>query len=118
MNSDKQQATCEAFIFYVNMTADELKEWLSTNTAKSVGWVPEAGPKHSPEGEKSEGYKSGEHILNILRTPKHKLCAADFEHMQRVVSYIKRHLAQRPNKDITNTRWRYSLMNWGHDPLK
>jgi hypothetical protein len=28
------------------------------------------------------------------------------------------HLAQRPEGDVEDTRWRYSLMNWGHDPLK
>lgn len=27
-----------------------------------------------------------------------------------------RHLAQRPIGDIGDTPWRYSLMNWGHDP--
>ena len=26
-------------------------------------------------------------------------------------------LAQRPDGDATDTRWRYSLMNWGHDPV-
>ena len=26
------------------------------------------------------------------------------------------YLAQRPDGDITDTHWRYSLMNWGHDP--
>ena len=25
---------------------------------------------------------------------------------------------RRPSGDVTATRWRYSLMNWGHDPLK
>jgi hypothetical protein len=30
-----------------------------------------------------------------------------------------RHLAQRPTKErIEDSRWRYSLMNWGHDPCK
>jgi hypothetical protein len=29
----------------------------------------------------------------------------------------RRHLAQRPSGDVSDTRWRYSLMNWGHDPL-
>jgi len=39
--------------------------------------------------------------------------------MSKVVASIKTHsAAQRPNGDITSTRWRYSLMNWGHDPLK
>ena len=31
---------------------------------------------------------------------------------------IGRHLAQRPWGDVTDTRWRWSLMNWGHDPLR
>ena len=29
-----------------------------------------------------------------------------------------RHLAQRPSGNVTDTPWRYSLMNWGHDPKK
>ena len=33
------------------------------------------------------------------------------------VAYIRRHLAQEPANTVTS-RWRYSLMNWGHDPLK
>jgi hypothetical protein len=35
-----------------------------------------------------------------------------------VVGYIHRHLAQRPSGDVSQTPWRHSLMNWGHDPLK
>ena len=38
--------------------------------------------------------------------------------MQKVVSYVHRHLAQHPAGDVEETHWRYSLMNWGHDPLK
>jgi hypothetical protein len=38
--------------------------------------------------------------------------------MNKVVGYINRHLAQRPRGDIEDTKWRYSLMNWGHDPLE
>jgi len=38
--------------------------------------------------------------------------------MHRTISYVHRHLAQRPDGDISETRWRYSLMNWGHDPKK
>jgi hypothetical protein len=37
--------------------------------------------------------------------------------MKKVISYIHLHLAQKPNGDVENTHWRYSLMNWGHDPL-
>jgi hypothetical protein len=38
--------------------------------------------------------------------------------MRRVVSYVHRHQAQTPKGDIEDSNWRYSLMNWGHDPLK
>ena len=37
--------------------------------------------------------------------------------MRKVVGYVHRHLAQRPGGDVRHTRWRWSLMNWGHDPL-
>jgi hypothetical protein len=38
--------------------------------------------------------------------------------MAKVTGYVRRHLAQRPEGDIEETPWRYSLMNWGHDPAK
>ena len=37
---------------------------------------------------------------------------------RKVNSYVKRHLGQGPKNDPENSKWRYSLMNWGHDPLK
>jgi hypothetical protein len=38
--------------------------------------------------------------------------------MRRVVSYVHRHQAQKPNSDVENSNWLYSLLNWGHDPMK
>ena len=38
--------------------------------------------------------------------------------MRKVVGYVNRHTKQRPDGDVSETSWRYSLMNWGHDPLK
>jgi hypothetical protein len=39
--------------------------------------------------------------------------------MRRIVGYVHRHLAQGgPEHDKEHSKWRYSLMNWGHDPLK
>jgi hypothetical protein len=38
--------------------------------------------------------------------------------MKRVNGYVKRHLGQGPKKDPEDSKWRYSLMNWGHDPPK
>ncbi|MGI4834275.1 MAG: DUF3140 domain-containing protein [Janthinobacterium lividum] len=94
----------------VNMTASELEKWLKTDESKSVG-------QHEGDGP-SIGHQSGEHIVRILHKKKADLTPDDEHQLHRVHSYISRHLAQRPQGDISHTPWRYSLMNWGHDPLK
>lgn len=96
----------------VNMTAAELEKWLKTEESKSVG-------QDSGDGS-SIGHHSGEKIVRILHKKKADLTADDEAHMHKVHSYISRHLAQGPHdkKDVETSRWRYSLMNWGHDPLK
>ena len=47
-----------------------------------------------------------------------ELTDGDYAHMRKVTGYVSRHLAQRPRGDVSETAWRYSLMNWGHDPTK
>lgn len=94
----------------VNMTAKELDEFLGTDDSKDVG--------QKKDGGESTGHESGRRIVEILETKKADLSDDDYEHMRKVVGYCKRHLAQRPDGDITDTKWRYSLMNWGHDPKK
>jgi uncharacterized protein DUF3140 len=95
----------------VNMSASELKEWLATDESKSVG----AGAK----GSESTGHESGRRIVEILGKKKSDRDADDEDQMKRTVSYVHRHLAQKPSKEsIEDSKWRYSLMNWGHDPLK
>ncbi|MFV1441665.1 DUF3140 domain-containing protein [Phaeobacter sp. JH18-32] len=94
----------------VNMAPAELERWLETEESKSVG--------DSDNGE-STGHASGRRIVKIKRTNKDDLSQEDYEHMAKVVGYVRRHCAQGgPEDDIENSRWRYSLMNWGHDPLK
>jgi hypothetical protein len=56
--------------------------------------------------------------VRLLRKKKSERTENDEAHMRKVVGYVHRHLAQRPDGDVEHTRWRYSLMNWGHDPLK
>ena len=92
----------------VNLTARELAAWLETDESKSVG-------QDSGDGE-SIGRKSGKRILVILR--KKSVSADDIKHMRHVVSFIRRHIGQGPRRNVATSRWRYSLMNWGHDPLK
>ena len=95
----------------VNMTGTELEDFLQTGESKAVG-------QDSGDGE-SKGHKSGERIVEILGTNKGDLSDDDWDHMGRVVGYIKRHKAQGgPDDDVAHSDWRYSLMNWGHDPLK
>jgi len=93
----------------VNMTAGELEKWLDTEESRSVG--------QKDGGGESTGHRSGRRIVEILRTKKADLDDADVAHMHKVVGYVHRHLAQRPSGDVSETPWRYSLMNWGHDPL-
>lgn len=95
----------------VNMTPQALERWLQTEESRSVGDT-------SGEGE-STGHKSGRRIVQIMATDRDDLTGDQWEHMAKVTGYIKRHKAQGgPEKDARHSRWRYSLMNWGHDPLK
>jgi hypothetical protein len=98
------------FYDMVNMTPSELEKWLKTDEAKDSGQGSDDG--------KSIGYKSGERIIEIKRTKKEDLKDDDYKHMSKVISYIARHSAQRPQGEIKDSTWRYSLKNWGHDPLK
>jgi hypothetical protein len=96
----------------VNMSASQLETWLDTEESQAVG------QKEEGTGE-SVGHRSGRRIIEILTTKRDDLGDDDVEHMHKVVGYVHRHLAQRPSKeDIETSKWRYSLMNWGHDPLK
>jgi hypothetical protein len=95
----------------VNMSAAELERWLSTDESRAVGQKPAGG------GE-SVGHASGRRIIEILRAKKADLTEADEAHMRKVVGYVHRHLAQRPDGEVEDTAWRHSLMNWGHDPLR
>ena len=109
--SEEQQDLRREFDEAVNMTASELRSWLDTEESTEVGQKKDGH-------DESTGHESGRRILAILGTKKADLTSDDEAHMRTVVGYVKRHLAQRPDGDVHDTRWRYSLMNWGHDPEK
>ena len=93
----------------VNMAPKELEEWLETEESRSVG--------DTSDGE-STGHKSGRRIVEIKQTKKDDLSDDDWDHMAKVVGYIKRHLSQGgPEEEAKTSAWRYSLKNWGHDPF-
>ena len=94
----------------VNMTAAELEEWLTSDESRRVGFR-RVGAKESV------GHASGRQIVRILTKRATELGDTDHAHMRKVVGFIRRHGAQ-PPENIYTSRWRYSLMNWGHDPTK
>ena len=109
--ADDDKQTRDEFHEAVNMTAKQLEDFLDTDESKSVGQKP------GGSGE-STGHESGRRIVELLHTKVADLTDDDHAHMRKVAGYVKRHLAQRPTSEsIEDSRWRYSLMNWGHDPL-
>lgn len=110
-SSKSKQTVWQEWRELVNMAPKELSQWLQTDESQSVG-------VDSGEGE-SIGHQSGERIVDILRTNKDSLTEDDWDHMAKVIGYIKRHTAQGgPDDGVEHSPWRYSLMNWGHDPMK
>lgn len=110
MGADAVDAIWDDWHDAVNMTAEELESWLATPESHGVG--------DKSAGGESTGHRSGRRIVRLLRADRADLGEDDAAHMRKVVGYVRRHLAQRPDGDVTDTPWRYSLMNWGHDPLK
>jgi hypothetical protein len=96
----------------VNMTASELSDWLDTEESRKVGWKGKDG-----KAAESVGHASGRRIVELLGKKSAELSDDDYAHMRKVVGYVRRHCAQRP-ENIYTSRWRYSLMNWGHDPCR
>ncbi|MEU1850856.1 DUF3140 domain-containing protein [Streptomyces sp. NPDC019990] len=109
MDGEQREETWRDFRELVNMSPAELEEWLASGRSQDAG--------QRPDGGESTGHASGRRIVAILRARKGDLTDDDYQHMRKVVGYVRRHLAQRPSGDVRDTRWRYSLMNWGHDPL-
>lgn len=109
--SDRESVWAE-FNQVVNMAPAELERWLQSEDSRNVGWVREGDAE-------SVGHESGRRIVRIKRARKADLTDEDYRHMRKVVGYVHRHTAQGgPAEGTERSRWRYSLMNWGHDPLK
>ena len=107
---DGRSAVRAEFGAAVNMAPAALERWLETAESQEVG-------AKGPDDGESVGHASGRRIVALQRTKAADLTEDDLAHMRTVVGYVHRHLAQRPDGDVTDTRWRRSLMNWGHDPL-
>ncbi|KAJ5142436.1 uncharacterized protein N7515_001223 [Penicillium bovifimosum] len=106
----------------VNMTSTELRDWLEEEQSQSSGWEVGSGETVGHESV-LKGDHSGRMIAQILEhnpteNPS-EYSDQDIDHMRRVVSYCKRHLAQEERaKHNTSSKSYRSLKNWGHDSLK
>lgn len=98
----------------VNMAPEALEDWLETEESQAAG-------QKASSGAESTGHASGRRIVALLRADEADLTDDDAEHMGKVVAYVLRHSAQRPDKsadELEHSRWTASLKNWGHDPLQ
>ena len=111
MDESEKKGIRAGFDEAVNMTPAELERWLVTEDSRKVGRT------HEGDNE-AVGHQEGRRIVEIRRTKVADLDDDDYGHMRKVIGYVHRHIKQRPSGDVTDTKWRYSLMNWGHDPMK
>jgi hypothetical protein len=111
MDEQEKKEVRDEFRRVVNMAPKELEDWLGSEQSRSVGQVREGE-------DEAVGHQSGRRIVALRRARQAELSEDDYAHMKKVIGYVHRHAAQRPKGDVSDTRWRYSLMNWGHDPLK
>ena len=118
MADDDHDQIIRDFNDAVNMAPKELEDWLKTDDSKSVGWA-DGKNKTDSSGQESVGHHEGERIVEIKHKKKADYTDQDYADMKKVTGYVHRHLAQGgPEHDKEHSRWRYSLKNWGHDPLK
>jgi hypothetical protein len=110
LDDNEKKATKAEFDEVVNMSVPAIEKWLKTDESSSVGQKREGD-------DESIGHKSGERIIEILKKKQLELTDDDYVHMRKVISYVKRHSAQKP-KEVEGSNWEFSLKNWGHDPNK
>jgi hypothetical protein len=93
----------------VNMTSQELREWLVTRSAGEDGEV---------EPGVHVGTPTGEEVLHILGKRRTDLTADDERVMRNVVQRITEQRRDDLEPTAGEAHWRYRLMSMGHDPLK
>ena len=117
-NPPDRAETLAEFKRVVNMTPAALRAWLGSEESRSVGMTHEGERVTGPDQHESVGHHMGERILQLRAAKQGDLTDDDVADMRKVIGYVHRHMAQRPHGDVADTRWRKSLMNWGHDPLR
>ena len=93
----------------VNMTSQELRDWLMTRSAGEDGAV---------EPGTHVGTPTGEEVLHILGKRRTDLTADDERVMRNVVQRVTEQRRDDLEPTAGEAHWRYRLMSMGHDPLK
>lgn len=83
MDDTEREESGKEFHELVNMKPAELEKWLASEASRSAG-------QHKDGGE-STGHASGRRIVELLRAKKGELSDGDYQHMRKVVGYIRRH---------------------------
>jgi hypothetical protein len=92
----------------VNMTSQELSEWLRTRAAHET---TEELPEDAITG-------TSRRVLDILRKRRTDLTGEDIRVMREVVRLVNERRRQDLATTAGQTQWRHELMSLGHDPLK
>ena len=102
------ESTWHEFHRVVNMSSEELSDWLRTRSAaEEAEELPdEAGPA------------LGRHVLAILGKRKGDLTEDDIRVMRRVIDTVHSQRGEDLEPTAGEPHWRYRLMSIGHDPLK
>ncbi|KAJ9526614.1 hypothetical protein QJQ45_017630 [Haematococcus lacustris] len=118
---DRDETCAEFRRSAVNMDADELEQEAQKAMHTHTGQHNYYDIAPNLRETESQGHMSGRRVLELLKKDDSQLTDDDVDHMRKVISYVKRHTAQRPNKseqELEHSRWTSSLRNWGHDPMK
>lgn len=117
-HSEGHEETLAEFRRVVNMPPATLRKWLESEESRSVDMAFGGEKVTGPAQREAVGHHMGGRILQIKARKQAELSEADWADMRKVIGYVHRYRAQRPKGDVSDTRWRWSLMNWGHDPLR
>jgi hypothetical protein len=102
-----REETLQRFEKLVNMTAEQLREWLADRRSRMAGT--------------GEGLDSGRRLVGMLERGAERWTPGEWHHAERVVGFIARHLRSEylfgDERNLSGWSKRHiSLRNWGHDP--
>ena len=93
----------------VNMTSEELRQWLLTSASGETAFRPD--PSLGVD-------RLGRGVLHILAKRKGDLTRDDTRIMREVVDFVADRRGAPPPNGPANDEWRHALMSVGHDPLR